>query len=140
MYQSHQVKNIWNLVADVPGRRIRNPQAERNIIKNSHIGNQPEILKYNADRPAELRNLAALQKVQVIPIDLDSSLRRHLLSKNQLKKGAFSRAGRANNKNEFTVVDIQVDIFQRHIPVSIRKRDIGKINHSITTSCSFKSR
>ena len=74
-------------------------------------------------------NLAAFHPIQVVAVDNDRALGGLGLPEEELDNGAFARAGGADDKGEFSVIDPEVDVVQRLGPVVIGERDVDQINH-----------
>ena len=103
------------------------------VLIDRHLGDQAEILEHDTHRAPQIRHLAARELLEVHIIDDDRAGCRHLLAHDQLEEGTFTGAGRADDKDELSLLDVQGYIVQRVNAVTvIYLGNIVKLYHSNT--------
>ena len=91
---------------------------KRDVFVHGHLGDQAEVLENDAHGAAQIRDLAAGQALQIHIVDDNRTGGRLFLAHDQLQKGTFARARRADDEYEFTLSDAERDIIQRMCAVA----------------------
>ena len=94
---------------------VGHAHGKSHVLVHRHGGDQAEILEHRAHLAAQIRHLAALDGGQVLIVDINFALGGLFFHLDQFEECGFARAGMAQDKNEFPFINVDVDIFQRHI-------------------------
>ena len=105
-YVEHERDALLNLVL----LRAGDAHGERHVVEHGHLGDQAKILEYYAQPAAKIGYFAAGKGAQILIFDYNFSMRGHFLTHHELEEGAFSGAGRADYKDEFALVYLDIDM------------------------------
>ena len=110
--QLHEVEQLRDLRADVRGRRPDGPranlQAEGDVLRHGHVPEQRVVLEHEPDAPRADGPLG-----NVLAVEEHPSLAGELQPGDDAQQRGLARAGRAEQGDEFTVVDRHADAPQR---------------------------
>ena len=122
---SDQPEEFLHFLPDLLLRRLLHPKAESDILKNRHIAEKGVALKNKSDPP-----LTAGDIIDDFAVDQDLTGIRMLQAGNHSQDGRLAAAGGAQQGNQFSSGDTDIDIF-RCLKVSEVFIDIAEFNISV---------
>ena len=101
--------NLRALLAD-------NLEGEGNVVEDSLLRQQAEVLEDIADALAQLRHIPPLDLVHVVAGDVQISGIQLFLAQDELQKRGLTGAGGADKEDELALFDVQGDVVQGRPP------------------------
>ena len=111
--QPHRLQGREGAPLLLLGGHGQDAQHEGDVLQDRLALQELEILEDDADRAAQLRDLALGDGGDVAAPDQDLPLRRQLLAEDQLQEGRLARARGAGEEAELALLDVQGDVGQR---------------------------
>ena len=140
--QTNQIKHIRHAFLDCFPFCADCAHGERDVLIHRFAVNQPEILEHHAERAAQVWDLAFFHFTDIVVIDQHPPLGRPHLRGQELDHRRFAGTGRADQKDEFALVDAQVCFVHRTGAVIVHHGDIVHPYHwqSSPEPCICKKR
>ena len=111
--KTDQLEHIRHALLDLLLRRADDAHGERDVFIDGLVANQAEILKDDAERPAQVRHGAAAELFDGKAVDKRAAGGRAKLGGQDLDDGGFAGAGRADQEDKFAVVNFHGNAVQR---------------------------
>lgn len=134
--EPHETDNIGYSLANIFFFRTDNTHGEGYIVIHIHVLYQTKILENNAQMTSECRDFAGLEFVERKILDANGAFGGDFLPDDELQKSTFSCTGRANYENEFSRINVYVNILERNCAVIINLGNIIKFNHNFSNPFS----
>ena len=133
--KADQLEHLRHAAADLLIGRSDHTHGKRNVFIHRHFVDQAKILKNDAQSPAQLRQLAALDALHVKAVDRDLSGCGTQLAGDQLDDRRLAGARRSDQKHEFPFVDREADATERlGFRVSVDHPHIVHLNHKMSSN------
>ena len=110
--QTDHLQHIGHHPVDHIGALADHLERERDVVENGLLLQQPEVLEHAADHLAQLGDVPSGQRVDVKLRHPDIAVGRRLGPQQQPHERGLARAGRADQEDELTLVDLEVDVVQ----------------------------
>ena len=102
------------------------------VLLDRLVGQQPEVLEDRADLATQLRHLALRHLAKVVAADEQPAGADDLLADRQAHQGGLAGAAGADDEDELTAVDVEVDPVERGVAlVGISLGDVLKTDHQV---------
>ena len=129
IFQSYKVQYVGNALLDLTVTCADGSHSKGNIFKHSHIIDEAEILEYDANGTAQVRNLTLTNPLKGVAVNMDTAGSRSKLTGNQLNNGRLTGTGRTHQKHKLTVLNLQRYTAQRLSILRIGHIYVAKFNH-----------
>ena len=111
-FQVHQLQHGLHLLFDLLLGGLLDPQAEGDVVEDVQVREQGVLLEHGVDLPLVGGDLGDVRAVHQ-----DLACGGHDEARDEPQHGGLSAAGRTQERQKLPVVDIQVHMVQRQIPV-----------------------
>ena len=112
-FQTNQLEHIRHALADLLFRRTDHAHGECDVFIDRLVADQAEILKDDAERPAQIRHGAAAELFDGEAVDKRAAGGRAQFGGQNFDDGGLAGAGRADQKDKFAIVDLHGNAVQR---------------------------
>src|SRR6185437_12261521 len=104
-------------------------QAVGDVVQDGYARGQVELLEHEADPlGAQRRQPPVGEPGHVVPVDAYRPRRRPVERAHEVQQGRLSRARRADDADQFAVVDAQVDVAQGDNAAGIATTDRAQVD------------
>ena len=104
-------------------------EGERDVLGRGAVLQQAEVLKDDAEAPAQLGNLVHPERAHVVAGDANFAGRRLLLREEKLHDGGLAGAGVSGEEDELAPVHPEGHVLQGQRAVRIGLVDVGETDH-----------
>ena len=125
--QTDQIEHIRHALLDGLALGADGAHGKCDVLVNGFGVDQAEILIDNAQCTAQIRNLPLFHSADIVVVDDNAAFARPNLTGQQLDDRGFTRAGRTDQKDKFSLVYTQTRLVHRPGPVFVNH---GGFTHS----------
>src|SRR5262249_37048063 len=105
-------------------------QRQRHVLVGAHVVEQPEVLKYDADAPPQVRERILRQRRDVVAEYRDEDARRSQREKQQPQQRGFAGARRPGQELERVGLDLEIEVAQNLAPEPVAQSDVFEADQS----------
>ena len=111
--QAHHLQHVGHHPVDHVGALADDLQREGDVLEHRLLLQQPEVLEHAADDLAQAGDVPAGELVDVELRHPDVARGRRVLGEQQPHERRLARAGRSDEEDELTLVDLERDVVER---------------------------
>ena len=127
--QADPFEQFRHIFADRRFASPRDAQRQRDIIQRAQMLDQPEILKHDADTPAQRRDAVPADAGRVLAEQGQPAARRLQAEIHQLQQARFSSSTGPGDKLERALLDRETDIAEDRRAPGIAELHLVKLDH-----------
>jgi hypothetical protein len=128
LLQADQVEQLRDAAPDLAAGRAGHLEGEGNVLEDRLGGQQPEVLEHDPDPAPQLRHVATAEARQVAPGHDHPAAGRQLLADEQADEGRLAGARRADQEDEVSGRDGDVDVGQRDLAVGVGHAHVDHVD------------
>jgi hypothetical protein len=132
--QTHQLEDLRHRFADGRLRPADRLEREGHVLRDGLVRQQLEVLEHAADVAAQVRDLVAGQRGDVLAGDVDLALLGGLLTVEEAQEGRLAGARRSDQEDELALVDVDRCVAQGHVLALVDLRDVLEFDHDVLTT------